>query len=1115
MKKKPNYYAFKVSSLSKLKLIMKLISLLILVPLLQVSAVGFSQSAEISIDMKSAYLQDVLEEIERQSEYRFIYKDELVKENVKYNLEMNKKSIEEILNGLFKNSVLTYRLLEDNLVVLAQKDLLSQQIVVQGKVTDTDGEPLPGVNVVENGTANGTVSNLNGEYTISVTSPEATLSFSFVGYLTEDITVGSQTTINIMLVEDIKALEEVVVVGYGTQKKVNLTGSVSAVQNDEIVKRPVSGTSIALQGMIPGMTVIQSSGQPGADFGTIRMRGVGTITTDESVDKLTPLVLVDGMEYNINNVDINDIESVSVLKDAAAASIYGVRAANGVILITTKRGVSDKIGVSYTNNFGWQQPTQLPDFVGAQDYMKLVNLTSTNSGGAEEFSSADIAAYDNPNRDTDLYPDVYWMEEILKGSGFQQEHSLAITGGASKSRYRFSANYVDQKGLLKKTDYERLTVRLNTDVDINDKLSFSGDLAAKLSDRNEPQGNAGGIWFQFSQALQANPTLPVKYSDGTWGICRGDGNPVRNQEEGGKYNYQDNQMAGNFKVNYKLFDGLTISGIALANYSTTFNYLYNQALLYYTDFPDNENSILKGSNDITNTSLKTWNTNFQGLINYSKDFNQHYISVLAGVSRIEETSTYIGVYRNNGSLSDLSEINAGDPDSQTNEGNSYGYGLLSYFGRINYSFMEKYLLEANLRRDGSSRFSEENRWGTFPSFSAGWRISNEPFMESLSFLRELKLRASWGQLGNQEIGYYPYQALMQLGFNYPLGGSLSSGAIMQTYPNSEISWETTTMTNVGVDMLLLEGKINFAFDYYVKNTTGILLNLPIPETVGLDAPQQNAGEVQNRGWELSLGYKGNVGDFKYSARLDLSDVKNEIIDLKDADWEDQDNDNRILAYHVGESIGAFYGYVSEGIFKSEQELNAHATQPSSATGVGDLMYKNIDDSDNEINSNDRTIIGSSIPRYSYGINLASQYKGFDLSIFLQGVGKVDVNTVQINKAPISQDGNFKEMHLESWTADNTGADFPRLVRTTQNYVSSSYWIKSGAYLRLKNIQLGYTIPAPISQKIGIPSLRIFASGQNLLTFSKLNEDGIDPENPQDSRYYPQVKVYTFGINVDF
>jgi hypothetical protein len=302
----------------------------------------------------------------------------------------------------------------------------------------------------------------------------------------------------------------------------------------------------------------------------------------------------------------------------------------------------------------------------------------------------------------------------------------------------------------------------------------------------------------------------------------------------------------------------------------------------------------------------------------------------------------------------------------------------------------------------------------------------------------------------------------------------------------------------------------------VKNTTGILLNLPIPKTVGLNAPQQNAGEVQNKGWELTLGYKGSIGnDFKYSARFDLSDVKNEIIDLKDADWENQDNDNRILAYHVGQPIGAFYGYEYEGIFQSEAELNSHATQPSSATGLGDLMYKNIDDSDNEINADDRTIIGSSIPRYTYGINLSSSYKGFDLSIFVQGVGKVDVNTVQINKAPISQDGNFKEMHLDSWTPSNTGAEFPRLVRTTQNYVSSSYWIKSGAYMRLKNIQLGYTLPTLVSQKLGLPTLRVFASGQNLLTFSKLNDDGIDPENPQDSRYYPQVKVFTLGVNVDF
>ncbi|MGV8094747.1 MAG: TonB-dependent receptor [Mangrovibacterium sp.] len=1098
--------------LSKTYRIMKLTCLFMLVMLVQVSASSYSQNTRLSLTGQNLTIEQILERIEDQTQFSFFYNLNEVDLSKVVNVSIKDRTIEEVLDQVMEGTGLAYTINNKLIIIHKGKEAQSfnfsfqQQKGVSGKVTNEQGEPIPGVTVLVKGTNNGTITNADGNFTFSNVPADAVFVFSFVGMKTREVPVAGQEQVNVSLQEETIGIGEVVAVGYGVQRKVNVTGALSTVEGDKIIAKPVTQLSAALQGMAPGVTIVQNSGQPGVDIGTIRIRGIGTLNNND------PLVLVDGMEYSINNIDANDIESISVLKDAAASAIYGVRAANGVILITTKRGKTKELNVTYDGYVGIQDPTRLPDFVGAQQYMKLVNLLSTNSGGSAMFTDADIAAYDDPGRNTDLYPDVFWMDEILQGTGLQQQHSVAVSGGNDKSKYRFSTNYLKQDGLVKKANFERLTVRLNSDVIFNDRLNFNADVSAKFSTRTEPQGIAGGIWFQFGQAIMSNPTLPVKYSDGTWGIGRSDGNPVRLQEEGGKYKYEDNLVSGNFKLSYEVLDGLKITGTAMINYTTSFNSLYNQALTYVDFFSKQET--VKGANEITKQNYKTLHSNLQGLLTYDKILGDHSFSVLAGVSRVEEETDYLTAYRNGGSLDVLDELAGGDPSSQTNNGYSYGYGLLSYFGRLNYSYMDKYLFEANIRNDGSSRFADNNRWGVFPSFSAGWRLSQEQFMKQFQFLDELKLRASWGKLGNQEIGNYPYQAVMGLGYNYPFGGALNSGARMSSAANAEISWETTQMSNIGLDAMILKGKLNFSFEYYVKKTDDILLQLPIPLTVGQNAPYQNAGSVENKGWELTIGHRGNPSkDFKYEVQFNLSDVKNKITDLKDTDWEEQDNDNRILAYHVGEPIAAFYGYEAEGIFLSPSEIEAHATQPGNIA-PGDLKYKN-QNTDENINASDRTIIGSNIPRYTFGLNLSASYKNFDFLAFFQGVGKVDVNTVQSNKAPISGDGNFKTIHTDSWTSNNQDASFPRLTTYTHNYVSSSFWIKSGAYMRLKNAQIGYTLPKSLTNSIGIDKCRFYLGGQNLFTWSKLNDDGIDPENPQDSRYYPQVKIYTIGVNVDF
>ncbi|MBL3655884.1 SusC/RagA family TonB-linked outer membrane protein [Fulvivirga sediminis] len=1025
-----------------------------------------------------------------------------------YSNQLNSLNVLSLTKTALKATLKAEKLIMQFLlmVLLVVFNQAQAQSPISGTVLEeTTGDPLPGVTVMLKGTSTGTITDGTGRFALEA-SPDDILVFSFVGFTRREISVGNQTDFSVTLEEDITELLEIVVVGYGEQKKENLTGAVASIEAKTIVTRPVGQVSTALQGVSPGVTVTQSSGQPGADQGTIRIRGIGTFNDN------APLVLVDGVQYDINDIDPNDIESVSVLKDAAASSIYGVRAANGVILITTRRGEKGAPKISYNNYFGWQRPTKLPDYVGAQKYMELINLRNNNSGGSDFYSQAQINAYNDPNRNVYENPDVNWFEEVLSGSGFQQSHSLGIAGGAENIKYRFSTNYFDQKGLVENMDFDRITVRLNTDINLTDKLKFNADISAKISDRSEPQGQEGSAWYQFGQAAITNPLSPIKNSDGEWVLVRGQHNALRLQEEGGLYEYKENLYMGNFRADYEIIEGLTVSGLASINNSSQYNSQHNKKLWYGTSS--------YGMNEVYKTSVDFWFTNIQGLLNYKKTFGEHSIQVLGGISRLTRRTDNLVGYRRNIPSTDLEQLNAGEAEGQSATGTAYRYALQSYFGRINYSYKDRYLLEANIRRDGSSRFADGQKWGTFPSFSAGWLISREAFMKDVTFIDELKLRGSWGKLGNDNtldgsgsLDYYPYQSTIALS-SYPFGGSLTQTASLSNYPNQFLTWETTQMTDFGIDLVVLNGKIDATFDYYVKTTDDILLQLPLTNSLGFTEPFQNAGSIRNEGWEFAVNYHGTVGsDFTYTVGGNIADVKNEVTDMRGTDYLATDGNGIVTSYQVGDPIGAYYGYISDGIFQSQAEVDAHASQPGGTIGAGDLIYRDVEE-DGVINSEDRVYLGSNIPRYTYGINLGAEYKNFSFSAFLQGVAKVDINTMPILEAPVNSDGNFRGIHEDSWTPENTGAEYPRLVTSDQNYQSSSYWVKSGAYLRLKNVRLNYRLPSTWLERVNISHVSLFVSGQNLLTFTGL-EDGIDPEAPNDTRYYPQVKVYTFGVNVNF
>uniref|UniRef100_F4C9B2 TonB-dependent receptor plug n=1 Tax=Sphingobacterium sp. (strain 21) TaxID=743722 RepID=F4C9B2_SPHS2 len=1083
--------------------------LLLLVQLQAYSAV--KAQSRVSLKLKSASIADLLNELETKTDFRFVFNQHAVFTQNDVTITAEHEPVVKVLDRVLAKKGISYTLLENNLIVI--NDPMQQQ-TVSGVVVDETGNPLPGVSVRVKGINRGAVTDANGRYQLNIANGEV-LVFSYVGYETTELTYTGQKELRTGLQLAAEGLDEVVVVGYGTQKKVNLTGSVATIKQEDISRQPVGQASQALQGLSAGLTVTTGSGQPGRDQGALRIRGLGTLNDN------SPLVLIDGVRYDntisLNDIDANDIESVSVLKDAAAASIYGVRAANGVILVTTKRGAANKPQVSYGNYFGWQEAIRTPDFVGAQDYMRLVNLMYTNSGGSEQFTQDRINAYNDPNRDPIAYPDNNWYQDVLSGSGFQQQHNVSLSGGSEKTKYRFSGNYFDQAGLVKSMNFDRLTLRLNTDFQISDKLDFNADLSARIANRDEPQAPSGdAAWFQFGQAYLVTPIQSSKDENGNWRALRGENNMLRLQEEGGLYSLKDQLYTSNLRLNYRPVEGMTLSAIASNNMQTMYNSQHTKQFTYVNlDAPI-------GRNDIRKIYTGYRNENYQALANYERTFSKHYIKLLGGASYLNQYTDNLSGMRLNLPNGNLSQIDAGAADGQVANGSAEQYTLISYFGRVNYTFNDKYLFEANIRRDGSSRFSDGERWGWFPSASAGWRISQENFMKNVSFVQDLKLRASYGVLGNDALGggalgdnidgNYPYQSNYFLN-SYPIGGVLYQTAGLRNYPNSGLTWETTNIANFGLDFTLLK-KLNVTFDYFDKRTKDILFNLPIPSSVGLEPTVQNAVSVKNSGWELALNYQDQLGDeFKYSIGLNVSDVRNEITDLKGADQVTINSNNIATGNFVGRPISAFYGYQVAGIYQTAEQVAQHAVI-SPSVGPGDLIYEDLNNDGVFDIVNDFTYLGSNIPRYNYGINLGASYKNFDFSAFLQGVGKVDVNTLNIEKARENLDGNIRSNWLDSWTPENTDAAFPRLITSAVNYQPSSFWVKSGAYLRLKNVSIGYRLPKSILAKTFISNLRIFATGQNLLTFSSLPKD-VDPEAPNDIRYYPQVRTITFGLNANF
>jgi len=1097
---------------------------LIMTFLLTMPSIMQAQNQKINLIGKNITLKMAFEQIEKQSGISVDYDAKALDVTRVIRPTPKPDILSQVMSQLLQGTNCSYTITKSHVIITYSKeqstDKDSQRVkTISGIVSDEKDEPIIGASIIDKKTKIGTTTDVNGNFTLNV-SDQSTLTISYIGYSSLDVKVGPQSKMIITLNEDTKNLEEVVVVAYGVQKKVNLTGAIASISSEEISKRQVGQSSMVLQGIAPGVTVTQGSGQPGKDGGTIRIRGIGTMNNSD------PLILVDGVEMAMNNIDPNLIESVSVLKDAASSAIYGSRAANGVILVTTKRAKAGQFTVDYNTYYGVQSPTNLTNPVNAVDHMRYMDIANTNVGKSPVFGEAVINDYiANGASDRDKYPDTNWQNEVYTGSGIQQSHFVTLSAGTEKIKVLAALGYFDQEGIVENTNYKRYTARINTDMQVTKRLNAKFDVFTRFIDTNEPaeglEGESAGV-FYWLHRMPANQVS--RLSNGTWGTGWDGDNPTAKIIDGGINHVRTPQLSINMSLNYQITDWLMANVSYAPTYTPRMTSSFRKPVATYR--ADGTLAYTKPTvASLTEDRNTTFNQDYKALLTADKTFGKHSIKALAGFSQEQYWNDWITGVRKDYPFSEFQVLDAGGATDQKASGSGSEWVLRSFFGRLNYDYNSRYLFEANLRHDGSSRFAKGKKYGTFPSFSLGWRISEENFMKPLEkTISNLKLRASWGQLGNQfnTLGNYPFASFINYNY-YVFNGTAVSGASIDNMANADISWEKTEMSNIGIDFGL-GSKFSGSFDYYIRNTSDILLQLDIPKSTGLAAPIQNAGEVENKGWDLGLNYRNNDHQLKYDIGFVLSDVKNKVIDLKGI------SRTGLTVSNEGYPMNSIYGlqaigYITDADY-DETGNYLNATQYGKF-GRGDIKYLDQltvdsdgdgipDAGDGVIDNKDEKIIGSTIPRFNYSLNLNVSYKNFDLGMFWQGVGKADGYLGNNATMPFYLGGTIQEQNTDYWTPDNLAAKFPRLAfNEPNNEKNSSFWMKDASYIRLKNIQLGYSLPKKLINKLAIQKLRIYVSGQNLLTFDRF-WDGYDVESPVGTgNNYPQVKLFTMGLDVKF
>ena len=1019
---------------------------------------------------------------------------------------------------------------------------------VRGKIIDNStGEPVPGVSILVKGTTTGTASDVDGNYQIDISEPNPTLIFSSIGFTSQEVIVGNKSVIDIGLIADIQALEEVVVIGYGTREKKDLTGAISQIESDIIKQSTALTPEIAMQGRMPGVFVAQGSGNPN-DRPTVRIRGVGTwgyaeplyvidgipvaeaFQEDAVLDQQSgnPSVNVDlrGPNNILNTINPNDIESITVLKDASASAIYGVRAANGVVIITTKKGVSGAPKVTFNASLGTQKVTERFDVLNTQQFADLNLETITNAGldindpNYRWYNPSDPAYQGNSPLNED------WQDYALE-SGVVQDYSLSLSGGSQASTYYTSFGYSSQTGPIKYIDTERYSVTLNSDHKINKWLRIGENFRYSYLETDGNILNQEDMSTRQPWQPILDPTNPFGFQavdTDTYGPST-DSNEFGERAAGNYQNFQTNRVLGNVFLEVTPLEGLRIRGTA----SVDLNQYKRSSLTTISGYQfqltaDESRGSQYGERVVTTTNLQR-----EVLVGYNKSFGDHNFDLTLNGSwqEIREENLQVG-----------SDENPVDGVPVINEATSVGVSfrkdnaLVGYLGRISYNYAGKYYLDASVRRDGTSRFSDEFRWGTFPAVAAAWRISAEPFLQGNSFINDLKIRAGWGQLGNQVTASYQFLSLATLAPKYLSGGNDASvnadlallGAFFPALPNLGITWETVTTSNIGFDALLLDNKLSFTAEYYVRETEDILQVVNIPSVAGYQAsPSQNIGTVRNNGVELSAQYTTEVGQVGLVIGGNFTTVNNEVTKLNNGEPLNF-GERRI---EEGESINFLWGFKQEGIFQDQQEVDNYTTQDTqgSTKMPGDIYFQDLfgpsstegeektPGADGVINNFDRTFLGKTVAGHFYGFNLGANFQGFDFSLFFQGIGDVQkVNASRRRGEQMNQAGNNQWIStLNRWSPTNPSTTMPRAAEQdpANNIRFSDRWVEDAGYLRLRNLQIGYNFNNNVTNKVGTSGIRVYFDAQNLLTITDWS--GLDPESDE----IPLPKIYRLGLNVTF
>lgn len=1002
---------------------------------------------------------------------------------------------------------------------IAIESVAQQERTIKGAVTDSAGDPIIGANVKVKGSALGTITDLEGKFNLKVPA-NAVLEVSFIGFATTQIETGNMTTLNIILKEDTEMLDEVVVVGYGTMKKKDLTGAVAAVKGGDLASRKTTNLSSALQGSISGVMVTRDNNAPGAAASSIKVRGVTTIGSTD------PLVIIDGVPGSINDVNPNDVESMSVLKDAASSSIYGSRAAAGVILITTKRAKDNNVSIKYNFEYGLEIPTQQPKYMGVKRFLETTNELRYNdnkSGGWNQaYSEEQVNNWEaNYLTDPDKYPITDWQGLIMKNSAPRQTHTVSLTGGSKSIKSNASFVYDKVGGLYNNCNYERYMIRSNNDFTVNKYIDASLDINFKRTKHHQP------IYSPFYNMRVMPMIYPAVWANGSYAGGKNGNNPYAGVNEGGTKDEWYNQLGGRASLSINPIAGLKITGVVAPTYSFTKTKSFRKAIPFASSSdPSAVDGFIEGHNTtkLTEDRNDTYNVTIQGIVNYEKTFGKHDLNLMGGYETYYSFGEKLWASRDLYELNNFPYLDLGPLELRDNGGNANELAYRSWFGRIAYNYDSRYLLQANLRYDGSSRFHPDYRWGAFPSFSAGWVMSEESFMKNagINWLSFLKLRASYGTLGNERIeSNYPYQA--SLSFKnvlfYQNGQVLSQlSAAQVAYALKNISWETTGSADVGIDATFFNNRLRLTADYYQKETKDILLALEIPDYVGFDNPQKNTGKMTTKGFDMELGWNDVINDFSYGVSVNFSDFISKMGDLGGTQFLGD------LVKLKGSEFNEWYGYLSDGLMLTQEDLQG--PKLNNNVQLGDLKYKDISGPngvpDGKISPEyDRVLLGGSLPRFMYGGRINLGWKGIDFSMAFQGIGKRNVRLETAMVQPLKDnfgntpaliEGNYwSEKNTE---AQNAAAFYPRLTYANKdgNYAMSDHWMFNGAYFRMKNITLGYTFPQKWIEKAMMKQVRLYVSANDLFCLSNYPK-GWDPEMGTSS--YPITTSLLFGVSINF